>query len=325
MIRQQYCAVMQDREGAMTRPERIHTYTDLASDSTRWNQFRPRKGDIIVATPAKCGTTWTQMICALLVHQAPELPQPLTTLSRWLDRHTEPVEDVVAHFESQDFRRIVKTHTPLDGLPYWEDVTYVFCGRDPRDAFLSMMDHMQNLSEQTIRDARRRGNLPEDFSFPTDPNAMMPVWITTGPQPWMWDGFPMNSVLYLTDTYWRFRQLPNIVFLHYADLTANLESEMRRLARTLDIAIEEDKWPSLVAAARFETMKAHANETAPGAHLGEWTKDSDFFRKARRGEWRSVLSPENLALYEKVASERLEPGLKAWLEGGRAAFDPKRR
>ncbi|HEY1710416.1 MAG TPA: sulfotransferase domain-containing protein [Rhizomicrobium sp.] len=101
----------------MGKPERIHAYTDLIADSMRWDSYHPRKGDIIVATPAKCGTTWTQMICALLVHQSPSLPQPLTVLSRWLDRHTEPVADVVAHFDSQPFRRIVKTHTPFDGCP----------------------------------------------------------------------------------------------------------------------------------------------------------------------------------------------------------------
>ena len=307
----------------MTRPQRIHTYTDLIADSARWDNFKPRKGDIIVATPAKCGTTWTQMICALLVHQSPQLPQPLTVLSRWLDRHTEPVENVVAHFASQPFRRVIKTHTPLDGLPYWDEVTYVFCGRDPRDAQLSMMDHLANVSPETLEDARRRGNLPEDFTFPTDPNQMFPVWLTVGAQPWMWDGFPANSVMYLSNTFWQYRHLPNIVFLHYADLTADLDGEMRRLSAALGIAVDEDKWPALVAAARFGAMKEHASDNAPGAHLGEWASDSAFFRKARKDEWRSVLSAENQALYEARTGELLEPALKAWLEGGRGAVDPK--
>ncbi|HEX4295621.1 MAG TPA: sulfotransferase domain-containing protein [Rhizomicrobium sp.] len=100
----------------MNRPERTHTYSDMIYDSTRWNGFALREGDIVVATPPKCGTTWTQMICALLVHQAPDLPQPQTELSRWLERHGEPVETVHAHYRAQPFRRIVKTHTPLDGL-----------------------------------------------------------------------------------------------------------------------------------------------------------------------------------------------------------------
>jgi hypothetical protein len=32
-----------------------------------------------------------------------------------------------------------------------------------------------------------------------------------------------------------------------------------------------------------------------------------------------MLSAENLALYEHLSTERLSPGLKAWLEHGRAA------
>ena len=306
----------------MTRPERIHTYTDMIYDSARWDAFTPRAGDIVVATPAKCGTTWTQMICALLVHQTPDLPLPLTRLSRWIERHTEPVENVVADFAAQPWRRIVKTHTPLDGLPYYDEVTYVFCGRDPRDAFLSGLDHIDNISEKTRADALARGKLPASFTLPTDPNERFEMWIGAGPQPWVWDGFPIGSVLYLTNTYWQHRDLPNIHFLHYADLTRDLDGEMRRLSAALGIPVDEAKWPSLVAAASFETMKRNADDAAPGAHLGEWADSDKFFRKARTGEWREVLSPENQALYEKISRERLSPELKAWLERGRAGATP---
>lgn len=307
----------------MGTPQRTHSYSDMIYDSRRWDAFRPRKGDIVVATPAKCGTTWTQMICALLVHQTPDFPLPLTKLSRWIERHTEPVEDVVADFEAQPWRRIVKTHTPLDGLPYFEEVDYVFCGRDPRDAFLSGLDHIANVSEKSWKEAVARGKLPAGFSLPTDPNVRFRMWIGAGPQPWVWDGFPIGSVLYLTDTFWRHRDLPNIHFLHYADLLRDLDGEMRRLSKTLEIPIDEAKWPALVNAAGFESMKADAAANAPGAHLGEWSDSNAFFRKARSGEWRDVLDTESLALYEKVASERLTPALRAWLEGGRAAFDPQ--
>ena len=297
----------------MTRPERTHSYADMIYDSARWDAFRPRKGDIVVATPAKCGTTWTQMICALLVHQSPDLPLPLTRLSRWIERHTEPVESVVADFNAQPWRRIVKTHTPLDGLPFYDEVTYVFCGRDPRDAFLSGLDHIDNISEKTRADALARGKLPASFTLPTDPNERFKMWIGAGPQPWVWDGFPIGSVLYLTNTWWQHRDLPNIHFLHYADLTRDLDGEMRRLSAALGIPVDEAIWPSLVAAASFETMKRNADDAAPGAHLGEWADSDKFFRKARQGEWREVLSPENQALYEKISRERLSPELKAWL------------
>jgi hypothetical protein len=71
-------------------------------------------------------------------------------------------------------------------------------------------------------------------------------------------------------------------------------------------------------------MRERADELAPGAHFGEWRSNTDFFRSARRGAWRDVLSAESLGQYERVATERLGPRLKAWLEGGRAlGGDPK--
>jgi len=304
----------------MARPERIHTYADMIYDSRRWDAFTPRKGDIVVATPAKCGTTWTQMICALLVHQTPDFPAPLTRLTRWIERHSEPAEEVAADYAAQPHPRIVKTHTPLDGVPYSPDVTYVFCGRDPRDAFLSGLDHVGNLSQRSWDEAARRGGLPASARLSGDPNLRFRLWLTRGPQPWVWDGFPIGSVLYLADSYWRYRALPNIVFLHYADLTADLDGEMRRLSAALGIAVDEARWPGLVAAARFDAMRAAAATTAPGSHVGEWKDNAAFFRKARQGEWRQVLDAESLALYEQVTRERLSPELKAWLERGRAAL-----
>jgi aryl sulfotransferase len=305
-------------------PERLHTYVTLAYDSARWEKWRPRKGDIFVCTPPKTGTTWTQMACALLVHQSPDLPMPLTKLSRWIERYTEPVESVVADFEAQNFRRIVKTHTPLDGLPYYDDTSYVFCGRDPRDAFLSAVDHFANLSDASIADARRRGGIAEDFQFPTDPNVLFQMWLTMPTHEWVPDGFPMGSVLYYASTFWPYRKLSNIHFLHYDDLSDRLEEEMRRLSHFLGIAIDEHVFPSLVRAATFAEMKHEGAANAPGAHLGEWRDANAFFKSARRGEWKSVLSAENLALYDRIANERLDPTLRRWLEGGRAATgDPK--
>src|SRR5437764_13317870 len=115
---------------AVMTPQIAHHYDGPVYDSERWRSFSLRAGDILVCTPPKCGTTWTQMICALLVHQSPDLPQPLTRLSRWIERVTQPIEEVESELGAQKWRRVLKTHTPLDGLPYREDVSYVFCGRD---------------------------------------------------------------------------------------------------------------------------------------------------------------------------------------------------
>ena len=57
----------------------VRRYEASMYDSNRWDGFELRPGDIIISTPPKCGTTWTQMICALLILQEPvgSLPQRL--------------------------------------------------------------------------------------------------------------------------------------------------------------------------------------------------------------------------------------------------------
>jgi len=57
-------------------------YTSEDDDSTRWAEFVFRDGDIVISTRSKSGTTWIQMICALVVFQTPDLPAPLSELSR---------------------------------------------------------------------------------------------------------------------------------------------------------------------------------------------------------------------------------------------------
>lgn len=55
----------------MSLPEVTHTYQNHLLDSTRWNHYRPRNDDVIVATPYKSGTTWTLEIVRQLIFLGP--------------------------------------------------------------------------------------------------------------------------------------------------------------------------------------------------------------------------------------------------------------
>ena len=134
----------------------VRRYEASMYDSSRWDGFELRPGDIIISTPPKCGTTWTQMICALLILQEPELPLPLDTLSPWIDMVTRARTDVFADLEAQTHRRFIKTHTPLDGIPSDPAVTYICAGRDPRDVGLSMDHHIDNTDIGAFLSQRER-------------------------------------------------------------------------------------------------------------------------------------------------------------------------
>ena len=119
-------------------------------------------------------------------------------------------------------------------------------------------------------------------------------------------------------SFWPYRDLPNVLMVHYADLLADLEAQMRRVAAFTQIEVAEDAWPELVAAARFDAMKQEAirNEEhiRPSFFEGGARR---FFHKGTNGRWRDVLTEEDLALYETAAA-RLDPELRSWLEAGSA-------
>ena len=110
-------------------------------DSGRWLGFRFRPGDIVISTRRKTGTTWMQMICALLIFQTPELPEPLWQLSPWMENQVTPHDLVYAQLDEQRHRRFIKSHTPLDGIPLDPRVSYIVTARDPLDTFVSLRRH----------------------------------------------------------------------------------------------------------------------------------------------------------------------------------------
>jgi aryl sulfotransferase len=108
------------------------------------------------------------------------------------------------------------------------------------------------------------------------------------------------------------------LFVHYGDLKADPEAEMRRIAAFCDVTVEADAWPALVEAVGLEAMRDEARGTEDpmaGAFEGGAAR---FFYKGSNGRWRSVLTDDELDMYEAAAAS-LDPALRTWLEGGRHA------
>jgi len=300
------------------RPEMRHVYAHPFMDSGRWEHFEHRAGDVFICTSYKAGTTWVQMICALLILQQPKLPQSLSSISPWLEMRINPLDEVLATFAAQTHRRFIKTHTPLDGIPYWDDATYLYCGRDPRDVFMSLVNHLANSDvEHLMKLTAERGvEFEEPPPMPEDPNELFRMWLTVPMFDWEQDGFPYWSHFSHGRTYWEFRELPNIHLLHYADLKADLGGQMRRIAELLQIDVPEALWEDLIEAATFESMKRNADQLAPEVDNGAWHSNAQFFHKGTSGQWADVLSKESLDLYDKVKVARMGPELTEWMEQG---------
>jgi aryl sulfotransferase len=288
-------------------PIRYRSHDD---DSARWDDFEFRDGDIVISTRSKHGTTWMQMICALLVFQSPDLPAPLTELSPWVDWLVLPRAEMLERLRAQRHRRFVKTHTPLDGVPLDERATYIVVARHPLDAAVSMYHHGKNLDRERI--AALTGNVaPASVAARPPLLDWLRAWIDAEPRPQdALDSLP--GVCWHVADAWARRRAPNVVLVHYADLSNALDGEMRRLAGRLGIGVPEAQWPALVAAAGFDRMRAQADLLAPDA-AGVLKDRAGFFREGRSGAGAALLAPADRERYEARTRARVSPELWAWL------------
>lgn len=297
-------------------------YSSFLIDTDRWDGFRFRPGDIIISTPAKCGTTWTQMICALLIFQTPDPPKPLDQLSPWLEMRLRRRADVLALYEAQTGRRFIKSHTPFDGLPKDDRVTYVAVGRDPRDVAVSWNHHMENLDLPTMFSALAAAIEPGDVFAPprhrpefADEREAILHWIDD-PTPPAEVAMSLAGTIHHLNTFWTARHRDDVVLLHYDDLRTDLEGEMRRLAGRLGIEVPEERWPTLVEAASFAAMRRRAAAVAPDTGNRIWKSTEGFFHRGTSGQWRDLLGQEDLAHYEARVRELAPPDLVTWLHRG---------
>ena len=128
----------------------LRTVKDRVRDSKHWDRYKPRPGDVVVATFPKAGTTWTQRIVSLLIFQS-ATPVPIVQIHPWLDcRYQLPIDVMISMLEAQTHRRAMKSHLPFDALPIYDEVKYIHTARGGLDACFSFHNHFLNFTPQAI-------------------------------------------------------------------------------------------------------------------------------------------------------------------------------
>lgn len=300
----------------------LRRYRSFVFDNARWDDTPLRSDDILVATPTKTGTTWLQTICVMLVLGPPPWGRPLSDISPWLEMNLEPIADVRSRLDAQTHRRVIKSHTPLDGLPTRSGVRYLIIGRDPRDVALSSHSHVNNLDLAQTAHARLTAvgadDLPELGIDPAEPPVFPDDPVESFRQYLDSDELALDSGSLLGFAHtmtqaWEARDRDDIKLLHYADLRADLPGQIREIARFLGIDLSAARLASLVEAAGFDAMRSRASDFVPAVHTGIWQDTTAFFARGRLGGWRD-LPTDVLDHYEERATELLPDDLRRWLE-----------
>ncbi len=279
-------------------------------DSTIWNDFKFRNDDIIIATYAKAGTTWMQQIIAQLLFDGnPDLE--VADMSPWLDLRVPPKAVKLPVVEAQTHRRFIKTHLPVDSLRFSPEAKYLYIARDGRDVVWSLYNHHANANDtwyRALNDTPGRVGPPIERP-PSDIRKYWHDWLER-------DGYPFWSFWENTRSWWAIRNLPNVMLVHFGNLKRDLPGQIRRVAKFLDIPVQDSRWDAILEHCSFEWMKRNATKSVPlgGAF---WDAGAEvFINRGINGRWRDTLTNEESSEYECRAEAELGAECARWLESG---------
>lgn len=279
-------------------------------DSRRWDHIDRRVDDIVISTPPKSGTTWMQGIMTALLWPAGDAPDAFSALSPWVDMRMSTIDELRARLDALDHRRFLKTHTSADAFPVDTESKNVVVYRDGRDALVSWANHRAKMRPEVVQ-------MLNDQAAAEGVATVPPVW--NGDMDDLFDEWESecSPVDHLAG-WWPLREERFVLFVHYNDLSADLEGEMRRIADFLDLDIAEDHWADVVARCRIDAMRSEADSA--GIHeLGFDGGAASFFHQGTNGRWRGVLTETQLGRYGDMVA--VLPGDAAeWLEHGSLAL-----
>lgn len=286
----------------MALPGQTTTYLGPITDTGRWQNFKHRADDIFICTPPKCGTTWTQAIVAMLVFEKADHGEQPGVISPWIDASFAPIEEYLEMVDSQTHRRFIKTHTPLDGIPYFEQCQYLVVCRDPRDMFFSMLNHQDNMSDEEL-----------SASLLVRSEKTFENWVSGSLDPHHFDHQTLETPVHFLKTYWAYRDLPNVHLFHYYAMKQDLRGHIANLASILNVSLSETQIDEMTQAATFENMQAKGDQFAPASGSGIWKKDAAFFATGTNSQWKDKLSAEQRQLFDARISELLTQEQIDWL------------
>ncbi len=247
----------------------IAANADLLVQVLRWFRmrhvlFKPRPGDIYVATAPKTGTTWMMQIVYQIVTGGRGEFEHVYQVAPFLDPLT-PKSFGPEVLEALPSPRIFKTH-----LYYWlvappADSRVIYVTRNAADSLVSLHHHI---------------------------GIMEGYWGPLG-VPFLRGSGLMRQWFKHLESWWPHRQDPNVLHLRYEDMAVDLEGTVRKVARFLGVTLEEDRLGDIVEKCSFAYMKKHNERFDIRLRVfQQGASRSGFIRKGQVGDGRAVLAPD---------------------------------
>ncbi|KAF4084629.1 hypothetical protein AMELA_G00108400 [Ameiurus melas] len=246
--------------------------------------FRPDPSDLLISTYPKAGTTWTQEIVDLLLHNGDaEICKRAPTIIRnpFLEINSPPpIPSGLDLLKTMKPPRFIKTHLPIQLVPegFWENkCKVIYVARNAKDNLVSYY-HFDRM------------NLTQPEPGPWEEYV----------QKFMKGKLAWGSWYDHVKGFWKEREKKNILYLFYEDMKENPRREIVRIMRYLDLLLSDDIIDKIVELTSFNVMKD--NPMANYTFLPKIVFDnsvSAFMRKGEVGDWTNYFTPAQSEMFDE--------------------------
>lgn len=251
------------------RPHPLH-------DPVVLSRFRARPTDVLITTAPKAGTTWMQQILFQLREGGTEDFGTIHEVVPWLEYRPAGVgvDELLDRYEHLPAPRIFKTHCTFEQTPGVDRVKIVLSSRDPRDCCVSFYHHMMDMTDEALE--RVRMQRPQDF------DSYFEQWMRIG-------SWYRNVV-----SWWPHRSDPNVLWLRYADMKADLTGCMRQITAHLGWSRTGEQLERAAELSSFRWMKANSERfTRQRTDAAPSFKPGGFIRRGEVGGHTELIRPEH--------------------------------
>ncbi|XP_068610614.1 sulfotransferase 1C2 [Brachionichthys hirsutus] len=253
--------------------------------------FRPDPSDILIATYPKAGTTWTQEIIDLLLHNGDAVAckqAPTHIRSPFLEINSPPpIPSGLDLLKKMKPPRLIKTHLPFALLPpgfLENNCKIVYVARNAKDNLVSYF-YFDNMNQ-------------------------------CHPEPGPWEGYvhkfmrgelSWGSWYDHVKGYWLEKEKRDILYLFYEDLKANPRREVERIMRFLDLSVSDEVIDKIVEITSFKNMKENPMTNYSSIPPSVFNQSvSPFMRKGEVGDWKNHFTPEQIKIFEEDYEKQMK-------------------
>ncbi|NWU54215.1 ST1C1 Sulfotransferase, partial [Dromas ardeola] len=243
-----------------------------------WDQvwkFKARPDDLLIATYAKAGTTWTQEIVDMIQQNGDvEKCKRDTTYRRhpFLEWSFQESSDASLELaEAMPSPRTIKTHLPVQLVPpsFWEqNCKIIYVARNAKDNLVSYY-HFHRMNK----------GLPDPGTWEEFVEKFMAGKVLWG----SWYDHVKG--------WWKAKDKHRILYLFYEDMKENPKQEIQKIVKFLEKDVNQEVLNKIIHHTSFEIMKENPMTNYTKEFQGIMDHSiSPFMRKGVVGDWKNYFT-----------------------------------